>query len=103
MFIIEEGKAYKVKGDVALRVKFDDEGKMIIDDKEQIETKGKSTSSYEEVYRRLNVAYAIEVAKLKKKENEEIQTLKQKVETLEEEKKENKDVHQEAKGKTSKK
>lgn len=103
MYIIEDGKAYQIKGEVAYQVKFDSDGKMTVEKEKEIDAKDKQKYSYDEMYRKLNIKYAIEMAKLKKKENEEIQTLKQKVETLEEEKKENKDVHQEKKGKTSKK
>lgn len=102
MYIIEDGKAYQVKDDVAYRIKFDGDGKMIVDKEEKISTKGKRICSYVEVYKRLNVAYAIKMSKLKKENSEEIQTLEEKIKVLEEENESLKKKLQETKEKTNK-
>ena len=66
MYIIEEGKAYFVEGEVGYLANFDTTGKMLIDKKDKIDVEGKTRYTYEEMYAKLNIAYMIEQAKKKK-------------------------------------
>lgn len=95
MYIIEEGKAYQISGDVAYQVMFDCNGSMKVDKEEKIEAKNKPKYSYDEMFRKLNVAYMIEQYSIKKAEEEkykkytsQIEELKKKVEELTKENKE---------------
>lgn len=86
MYLIEEGKAYLIDGEVGYLANFDKEGKMLIDKKETIDTKGKEVYTYDEMYAKLNIAYRI--SELKKEnalngiENEVIDELNKKVADL---------------------
>lgn len=86
MYIIEEGKAYLIDGEVGYLANFDKDGKMLIDKKETIDTKGKEVYTYDEMYAKLNIAYRI--SELKKEnalngiENEVIDELNKKVADL---------------------
>ena len=79
MYIIEDGKAYLVDGEVAYLATFDTTGKLIVDKEKTIETEGKPVYTYTEMYAKLNVAYMIEEANnknaLKGVENKEIDKL----------------------------
>ena len=65
MYIIEDGKAYLVDGEVGYQINFDTTGKMLIEKEKTIEVVGKITYSYDEIYAKLNIAYMIEEAKKK--------------------------------------
>jgi len=65
MYIIENGKAYLVDGEVGYFTNFDKTGKMIVDKKETIDTEGKAIFTYDEMYAKLNIAYKVEEAKRK--------------------------------------
>ena len=86
MYLIEEGKAYLIDGEVGYLANFDKDGKMLIDKKETIDTKGKEVYTYDEMYAKLNIAYRIN--ELKKEnalngiENEVIDELNKKVADL---------------------
>ena len=83
MYIIENGKAYLVDGEVAYLVNFDTTGKIIINKEETIETANKIIYSYNEMYAKLNIAYMIEEKKKENAtdsiENEEIEKLNSKI------------------------
>lgn len=93
MYIIENGKAYLVDGEVGYLANFDKTGKMIINKKETIEADGKFKYTYDELYAKLNIAYLMEEAKrkdaLKNIESDEIKKLNAEIEAL---KKENEDL-----------
>jgi len=59
MYIIENGKAYLVDGEVAHLVNFDTTGKMIINKEETIEIANKAIYSYNEMYAKLNIEFKI--------------------------------------------
>lgn len=86
MYLIEDGKAYLIDGEVGYLANFDKDGKMLIDKKETIDTKGKEVYTYDEMYAKLNIAYRI--SELKKEnalngiENEVIDELNKKVADL---------------------
>lgn len=82
MYIIEDGKAYQINGEVAYQVKFDGEGKMTVDKEKEIDAKDKQKYSYDEMYRKLNIEYAIEMYNNQKREDKRIQTLNSKIEEL---------------------
>ena len=86
MYIIEEGKAYLINGEVGYLANFDKEGKMLIDKKETIDTKGKEVYTYDEMYAKLNIAYRINELKkenaLNGMENEVIDKKKKKIADL---------------------
>ena len=95
MYIIEQGKAYQVNGDVAYQVKFDSNGSLSVDKESEIEVAGKPKYTYDEMYRKLNVAYMIEQYSIKKQDEakynnltSQIEELKAKVEELTKENKE---------------
>ena len=73
MYIIEQGKAYQIEGDVAYQIKFDCNGSMSIDKENEIEVENKTKYSYEEMYRKLNVEYMIEQFSEKKRRTRKIQ------------------------------
>lgn len=83
MYIIEEGKAYLVDGEVAHLVNFDTTGKMLVDKDKKIDATDKNVYSFEEMYAKLNIAYMIN--QLNKKNasdsdnNEEIKKLNSKI------------------------
>ncbi len=93
MYIIENGKAYLVDGEVGYLANFDKTGKMIINKEETIEADGKFKYTYDELYAKLNIAYLMEEAKrkdaLKNIESDEIKKLNAEIEAL---KKENEDL-----------
>ena len=70
MYIIEEGKAYFVEGEVGYLVNFDTTGKMLFNKEKTIDIEGKTLYTYEEMYAKLNIAYMIAQAKAKKSANE---------------------------------
>ena len=86
MYIIEEGKAYFVEGEVGYLVNFDTTGKMFFNKEKTIDIKGKTLYTYEEMYAKLNIAYMIAQAKLKasksQNESEELKALKDENEKL---------------------
>ncbi len=95
MYIIEQGKAYQIDGDVAYQIKFGCDGSMSIDKENEIEVENKPKYTYEEMYRKLNVEYMIEQFSAKKEEEakyknllSQIEELKAKVEELTKENKE---------------
>lgn len=100
MYIIEEGKAYLIDGEVGYLANFDKEGKMLIDKKETIDTKGKEVYTYDEMYAKLNIAYRINELKkenaLNGMENEVIDELNKKIADLTKENEELKSLLAEA-------
>lgn len=86
MYIIEEGKAYLVDGEVGYLTNFDTTGKMVVEKEKTIEIEGKEVYTFDEMYAKLNIAYKIEEAKkqnaLKGIENEVIDELNKKVADL---------------------
>lgn len=92
MYIIEEGKAYLVDGEVGYLTNFDTTGKMLIDKDTTIDVLGKVVYTYDEMYAKLNIKYKIE-QKLKEtalnsNDNKEIVKLKATIEELTKENKE---------------
>ena len=93
MYIIEDGKAYLVDGEVGYFANFDKTGKMIVDKEKTIDTKDKAVFTYDEMYAKLNISYMIEEAKRKDlindivgaeldEKNSEIEALKKENEEL---------------------
>lgn len=66
MYIIENGKVYLINGEVGYLVNFNANGKMNIDKENTIDVLGKVTYTYDEIYRKLNIAQKIQQAKNKK-------------------------------------
>lgn len=87
MYIIEDGKAYLVEGEVGYLANFDTTGKMLIDKEKTIEAEGKPLYTYSEMYAKLNIAYKIQKAinekSMKNFENEFIEQLQAKIAELE--------------------
>lgn len=100
MYLIEEGKAYLVDGEVAYLINFDISGKMLIDKKETIDVSGKPIYTYDEMYARLNVAYMIEEKRkqnaLDNIDNEIVDELTKKIDELTKENEELKSLLAEA-------
>jgi len=65
MYIIKNGKAYQVDGEVAYLINFTTTGDMKVDKDQTIEVVGNTMYTYDEIYAKLNVAYMIEEAKRK--------------------------------------
>lgn len=82
MYLIEEGKAYFVKGDKAYEVSFDLDKKMKIDEEKSIDVKNQPKYSYDVMYRKLNVDYMVEKEKAKQGDNAIINALKNENEAL---------------------
>lgn len=95
MYIIEDGIAYQINGDVACQVNFDIDGSLLVNKDKTIKIEGKEKYTYNEMYAKLNVAYMIEEKKkenaLKGSNNEQIKKLNSKIEELTKENKELKD------------
>ena len=72
MYIIENGKAYLIDGEVGYLVNFGIDGKMVIDKENTIEIYGKVKYTYNEIYKKLNIAYKIEEAKKQQALNESV-------------------------------
>lgn len=85
MYIIEDGKAYQIDGDVAYKVKFDANGLMTIDKESKIEVASKEKFTYDEMYRKLNVKYVLEQYSMQQKEEEKYKTLNSRIKELEKE------------------
>ena len=100
MYIIEEGKAYLIDGEVGYLANFDKDGKMLIDKEKTIDTKGKEVYTYDEMYAKLNIAYRINELKkenaLNGMENEVIDELNKKIADLTKENEELKSLLAEA-------
>lgn len=86
MYVIEDGKAYLVNGEVGCLINFDTNGKSFIEKDKTIDIAGKERYTYDEMYRKLNIAYMIEEAKrknaLKGIANDEINELNAKIDAL---------------------
>lgn len=86
MYIIKEGKAYLVDGEVAYLVNFDTTGKMLIDKDTTESILNEVVYTYDEMYAKLNIAYQIAEKKqedaLNGIENEVIDELNKKVADL---------------------
>lgn len=86
MYLIENGKGYSINGDKAYKVTFGVEGKMKVDENDFIEVENQPKYTYDELIRKLNVAYIIEQAKLKasksQNESEELKALREENENL---------------------
>lgn len=86
MYLIENGKGYSINGDKAYKVTFGVEGKMKVDENDFIEVENQPKYTYDELIRKLNVAYMIEQAKLKasksQNESEELKALREENENL---------------------
>lgn len=57
MFIIKEGNGYKVVDGKAYKIDFDKNGQIIVTDKETKIDGNETLYSYDEMYRKLNIAY----------------------------------------------
>lgn len=85
-YIIENGKAYLVVGKEAYRVSFDKNGKMIANEKEIINVKGKNKYTYDELIRKFNVNLIIKKENAKKKLLDNLDKVsKEKIDNLQEE------------------
>lgn len=86
MYLIVNGKGYSINGDKAYKVTFGTEGKMKVDENDFIEVENQPKYTYDELIRKLNVAYMIEQAKLKanksQNESEELKALREENEGL---------------------
>ena len=82
MYIIEEGKAYFVKGKKAYAISFDLDKKMEIDEKDSIDVENQPQYSYDVMYRKMNVDYMVEQEKASQGDNAEINALKKENEAL---------------------
>lgn len=86
MYLIVNGKGYSIKDDKAYKVTFGTEGKMKVDENDFIEVENQPKYTYDELIRKLNVAYMIEQAKLKanksQNESEELKALREENEKL---------------------
>lgn len=86
MYLIVNGKGYSINGDKAYKVTFGTEGKMKVDENDFIEVENQPRYTYDELIRKLNVAYMIEQAKLKanksQNESEELKALREENEGL---------------------
>ena len=86
MYIIEDGKAYLVDGEVGYQINFDTTGKMLVEKDKTIEVAGKNTFTYNEIYAKLNIAYMIDEAKkksaLKGLVNDEVDNLNKEIKAL---------------------
>ena len=83
MFIIKEGTPYLIYGDKAKKAKFSVNGLKVSENEEDIvDIKGEQKYTYDEVYKKLNVAYynAIEMASKKKTIKPETKVKETKVE-----------------------
>lgn len=85
MYIIEEGKAYFVEGDKAYLVNFG-ASKSEISKDDFIEVEKQPQYTYDEVYRKLNVAYFLKQEENKKKikefNSEEFEAYEKEIEAL---------------------
>ena len=82
MYIIEEGKAYFVKGKKAYAISFDLDKKMSIDEEESIDVENQPKYSYDVMYRKMNVDYMVEQEKASQGDNAKINALKKENEAL---------------------
>ena len=82
MYIIEEGKAYFVKGKKAYAISFDLDKKMSIDEKDNIDVENQPQYSYDVMYKKMNIDYMIEQEKASQGDNAEINALKKENEAL---------------------
>ena len=86
MYLIVNGKGYSINGDKAYKVTFGTEGKMKVDENDFIEVESQPKFTYDELIKKLNVAYMIEQAKLKasksQNESEELKALREENENL---------------------
>lgn len=82
MYIIEEGKAYFVKGKKAYAISFDLDKKMSIDEEESIDVENQPQYSYDIMYKKMNIDYMIEQEKASQGDNAEINALKKENEAL---------------------
>lgn len=82
MYIIEEGKAYFVKGKKAYAISFGLDKKMKIDEKDSIDVENQPKYSYDVMYRKMNVDYMVEQEKASQGDNAEINALKKENEEL---------------------
>jgi hypothetical protein len=86
MYLIVNGKGYSIKDDKAYKVTFGTEGKMKVDENDFIEVENQPKYTYDELIRKLNVAYMLEQAKLKanksQNESEELKALREENEGL---------------------
>lgn len=86
MYLIENGKGYSIKDDKAYKVTFGTEGKMKVDENDFIEVENQPKYTYDELIRKLNVAYMLEQAKIKanksQNESEELKALREENEGL---------------------
>ena len=89
MYIIEEGKPYIVKGDKAYGISFGDNGKIVVNEEQEIELSSQKKLSYDEIVRKFNVGYMLQQRqKALEKQAEESEELKALREELEKVKKE---------------
>ena len=63
-FVIVDGKAYSIKDEKGILITFSLEGEAKLDESQTIEIKGNQEKfTYDEIYKKLNIAYQIEEAK----------------------------------------
>lgn len=74
MYIIENGSAYLIDGNKAYKIKFDLNKNMTFDKENAIDVEGHQKYTYDEVLKKLNIEYNIEIKKqeLTDKANESI-------------------------------
>lgn len=89
MYIIEEGTPYIVKGDKAYGISFGDNGKTVINEKEEIEYSNQKKFSYDEIVRKFNVEHMIQQRKAQlerqAEESEELKSLRAELEKVKKE------------------
>ena len=86
MYIIEEGKPYIVKGDKAYGISFGDNGKIVVNEEQEIELSNQKTFSYDEIIRKFNVEYMVQQRKKaverQAEESEELKALREELEEI---------------------
>lgn len=89
MYIIEEGKPYIVKGDKAYGISFGDNGKIVVNEEQEIELSNQKKLSYEEIVRKFNVEYMVQqrkkTAERQAEESEELKALREELEKVKKE------------------
>ena len=89
MYIIEEGKPYIVKGDKAYGISFGDNGKIVVNEEQEIELSSQKKLSYEEIVRKFNVEYMVQqrkkAAERQAEESEELKALREELEKVKKE------------------
>lgn len=85
MFIIDDYTPYLVRDTKAYKVSFGENGQIKVSDTENIDVKDKPLYTYDEIRRKFNVDYLIEMKKKELTEDKKITTLKAENEKLKKE------------------